>query len=359
MVRAWFARHLADPQVVALTLVLLVGFGIVVLMGDMLASVMASLVIAYLLEAPVQVMERWHLPRGLAVLLVFLLFTALLLVVFFALVPLLARQVAQLVENLPGILDRAEALLLALPERYPQFFSREQVVALTEALRGELLVMGRGLLSSVSFQSVVMLITAIVYLVLVPFLVFFFLWDKRKLQSWLSRFLPRHRGLASTVWHDVDIQIGNYVRGKFLEIVVVWAVSYATFAALGLQFSMLLAVSVGLSVIVPYVGATVVTLPVALIAYFQWGFGESFVWVLAAYGVIQALDANVLVPLLFSEVVNLHPVAIIVAILVFGGLWGFWGVFFAIPLATLFHAVLKAWPVKEAGDAETGTPPAA
>jgi putative permease len=56
------------------------------------------------------------------------------------------------------------------------------------------------------------------------------------------------------------------------------------------------------------------------------------------------LDGNVLVPLMFSEAVNLHPVAIIVAILVFGGLWGFWGVFFAIPLATLVQAVLNAWP---------------
>ena len=63
-----------------------------------------------------------------------------------------------------------------------------------------------------------------------------------------------------------------------------------------------------------------------------------------AYLVIQALDGNLLVPLLFGEVVSLHPVAIIVAILVFGGLWGFWGVFFAIPLATLVNAILRAWP---------------
>jgi putative permease len=55
------------------------------------------------------------------------------------------------------------------------------------------------------------------------------------------------------------------------------------------------------------------------------------------------LDGNLLVTLLFSEVVNLHPVAIVAAVLVFGGLWGFWGVFFAIPLATLVQAVLKAW----------------
>src|SRR5690606_17770176 len=150
--------------------------------------------------------------------------------------------------------------------------------------------------------------------------------------------------LVSTVWHDVDRQIGNYVRGKLMEIVIVWLVTFLTFAAFKLQFAMLLAVMVGLSVIVPYVGATIVTLPVAVIAYFQFGPSSQFTWVVIAYLVIQMLDGNLLVPLLFSEAVNLHPVAIIVAILVFGGFWGFWGIFFAIPLATLLKAVLDAWP---------------
>ena len=68
---------------------------------------------------------------------------------------------------------------------------------------------------------------------------------------------------------------------------------------------------------------------------------------MTVYFIIQALDGNVVVPLLFSEVVDLHPVAIIVAVLVFGGLWGFWGVFFAIPLATLVQAILVAWPTDE------------
>ena len=66
-----------------------------------------------------------------------------------------------------------------------------------------------------------------------------------------------------------------------------------------------------------------------------------------AYAFIQFLDGNLLVPLLFSEVVNLHPVAIIVAVVFFGSLWGIWGVFFAIPLATLIQAIIKAWPSHE------------
>lgn len=94
-----------------------------------------------------------------------------------------------------------------------------------------------------------------------------------------------------------------------------------------MQYAVLLGVLVGLSVLIPYIGAAAVTVPVAMVALFQWGLTPEFWWLLVAYGIIQALDGNVLVPILFSEAVNLHPVAIIVAVLVFGGLWGFWGVF--------------------------------
>lgn len=142
----------------------------------------------------------------------------------------------------------------------------------------------------------------------------------------------------------MDRQIGNYVRGKLTEIVIVGLVSWLAFSLMGLNFASLLAALVGLSVIVPYVGAVVVTVPVLVIGYFQWGYSDLFITLAVVYLVIQALDGNVLVPLLFSEAVNLHPVAIIVAIVVFGGFWGFWGVFFAIPLATLVKAVIDAWP---------------
>ncbi|CAN0599704.1 unnamed protein product, partial [Laminaria digitata] len=103
-------------------------------------------------------------------------------------------------------------------------------------------------------------------------------------------------------------------------------------------------------VIIPYLGAALVTLPVLLVGFFQWGFTNEFYWLMAVYFVIQGLDGNVLVPLLFSEAVNLHPVAIILAVLFFGGIWGLWGVFFAIPLATLIKAVINAWPTPAEGD---------
>lgn len=343
MITDWFRRHFSDPQVVILAVFLAVGFAIIVLFGDMLAPVLAAVVIAYLLEWPVKRLERAGLPRLFCVVVVFLLFMFLLVFVLFGLLPLLSQQISQLVQELPAMIARGQTLLLRLPEQYPNFISREQIIEIMAGLRSELGAVGQYVLS-MSVNSVVNLIALIVYLVLLPLLVFFFLKDKHKILGWFRGYYPRAMGLTSQVWLDVDRQIGNYVRGKIMEILLVGVVSYVTFVAMGLQFAMLLAALVGLSVIVPYIGAAVVTLPVALIAYFQWGWSADFAWLMVAYGIIQALDGNVLVPLLFSEVVNLHPIAIITAILVFGGIWGFWGVFFAIPLGTLVQAVLTAWP---------------
>jgi len=343
LITDWFKHTFSDPQVVFLTILLGVAFAVVMFMGDMLAPVLASLVIAYLLEGLVGLLERRGVPRLPAVVLVFALFMLFVVLILFGILPQVSRQISQLVQQLPNMIAQGQQELMALPERYPEIVTPDQVQQLIGSLRSELGALGQRVLS-LSVASVMGIITLLVYLVLMPLLVFFFLKDKCLLIEWFSRFLPKERSLARQVWQEVDRQLANYVRGKFWEIVIVWAASFITFSLFGLQYAMLLAVLVGLSVIIPYIGATVVTFPVVIVAWFQWGWGPDLAWLTVAYLVIQALDGNVLVPLLFSEVVNLHPVAIIVAILVFGGLWGFWGVFFAIPLATLVSAVLRAWP---------------
>jgi putative permease len=340
---AWLKRQLADPQIVALTLIVLLLAVAVWLFGQMLAPLLASLVIAYLLDGLAERIRARGVPHLLAVLLVFLLFLAILWACFFWLLPLLTRQMGQLFQQIPFMVAEVQRALLQLPERYPNFVSEQQIREVFAGFNTELIRFGQRLLSF-SFASLMTLITILIYLVLVPILVFFLLKDKELLKQWVVGFLPRDRHLTQEVWIEVDRQIGNYVRGKFVEILIVAVVTWIAFRLLGLQYAVLLAVLTGVSVLIPYIGATVVTLPVALVAYFQFGLTSAFYYVLIAYTVIQFLDGNVLVPVLFSEVVNMHPVAIIAAILVFGGLWGFWGIFFAIPLATVIQAILQAWP---------------
>lgn len=147
------------------------------------------------------------------------------------------------------------------------------------------------------------------------------------------------------IGREMNQQMANYIRGKFIEFLIVGLTSYLFFAVMGLNYAVLLGFLVGLSVIVPYLGFVAVTIPLVIIAYLQFGWTGEFLYVVIGYGIIQGVDGMVLVPLLFSEANNLHPIAIITAILVFGSWWGLWGVFFAIPLATLVKAVMNAWPL--------------
>lgn len=342
MLRDWFHQRFSDPQVVILWLMLGGGFLVVLLLGEMLQPVFVALIIAYLLEGIVCRLETLHLPRTLSVSITFTLFLICLLMLVIGFLPLLSRQIGQLIQELPELIANGQKQLMQLPQRYPEFISEPQIKQIIDVIRSEFTRLGQNILMF-SVASVRNLISLIIYLVLVPLLVLFFLKDKDRILDWSTKFRPTNLELAAEVWDEVNVQVANYVRGKIWEIIIVWIVSYITFSFLDLQFAMLISVFVGLSVLVPYIGATVMTLPVALMAFFQWGISSELMYAVIAYGIIQLIDGNILVPLLLSEVVNLHPVAIIVAILVFGGIWGIWGLFLAIPLATLVHAVIRAW----------------
>ena len=347
-INTWYKRYFTDPQ--ASLLVILLAFGLIILltMGKMLAPLLAALIIAYLLEGAVSKLQAKDVSRFISVNVVYSLFLVFMAFILFGLMPLLSKQVSQFFQEVPEMMRNIQGLLLRLPEQYPDLVSEEYVWELNSNLRDSFSALGQNVLSF-SLASMPAVVTILVYLILVPLMIFFFLKDKVVVIDWMASFLPKERHLVNEVWVEMDAQIGNYVRGKFNEILIVGSASYIVFVILGLNYAFLLAMVVGLSVLIPYIGAAIVTLPVALVGYFQWGLNAdyNFTWLMISYFVIQFLDGNVLVPILFSEAVNLHPIAIIVAILVFGGLWGFWGVFFAIPLATLVKALINVWPIHE------------
>jgi putative permease len=265
--------------------------------------------------------------------------------------PLIWQQLVALRSALPNIVARLQEMLRDLPEIAPGFVTHQQVDHWLNLAAGEVGSVSGTLLNAL-LNQVPSVVGVLIFLVLVPISVFFFLKDQKPLSDWFLSLLPKHRPLLNRVGSEMNLQLANYVRGKFVEILIVGSVTFVVFTMLGVNYAALLALVVGLSVLIPFVGAAVVTIPVALVAIFQFGWSWEMAWVLIAYGIIQALDGNVLVPLLFSEAVDLHPITIIVAVLAFGGLWGVWGVFFAIPLATLVKAVYNAWPSTQAGESD-------
>ncbi len=342
VIRGWFEKHFSDPQAIMLISILVLGGILVLYLGSILSPVLAGVIIAYVLEGLVKKISSLGIPRFAAFIISYMLFIAALALILFGLVPLVISQLTQLITDFPRILEKVQQLILTIPEQYP-IFNDQEIEKMLGSFSTELVGLGQKLVS-VSLASAVDAFTVLVYLVVVPLLVFFILKDKAVIINWFRRFLPEERGLAYSVWKEVDAKMGNYIRGKLLEILIVGIATFIPLKYMGMNYAATMSLLVGLSVIIPYVGAVAVTIPVAMIAWFQWGASSDFVYLMIAYTVVQFMDGNVLVPLLFSEVVNMHPAAIIIAVLFFGGLWGVWGVFFAIPLATLVQAVINSWP---------------
>ena len=412
LIKDWLKRQLSNPQIVLLATLLLVVFLTIFFLGGFIAPVLASVVIAYLLDGIIMRFQKHRVPRLVAVCGVFVLFLVSVFLLFFVVFPSLVSELDKFVRNdVPGIVTNVSQNMKGAYQKYeyfrnkrlPDFFSKQLRTSksegqsqtntvnsssspiintnsihgpepfqddarffggsiggislidpgsdassyerITSAVEKELTEIGRRALTF-SISSLKNVVVWMLYLVLVPVLVFFILKDKEAILNWFAKFLPNERALTRQVWEEVNIQTSNYVRGKFWEVIIVWGVTYLTFKLFGLRATLLVSLFVGLSVLVPYVGATLMYIPVVILGYYQFGMSSTFVWLFIAYSIIQVLDGNVLAPVLLSEATSLHPIAIIAAILLFGGLWGFWGVFFAIPLATLVNSIIKAWPME-------------
>lgn len=330
---------MSDQQLVMLLVSLFIIFALLILVGDVLAPLLVAIALAYVLDDIVQLLCRCRVPRVISIVLVLCGAFLLLLFALLTILPLLTDQIGRLVTQAPELVATLRDSIQQFHTNYVNWMNPEYLQQLVATAVNKMQEWG-GALVSVSIASIPGLITLLVYMILVPVLVFFLLKDKTVIVEWAQRFLPQERLLLQRVWGEVDVQIGNYIRGKFWESVVVGVAMWLAYAWMEHEYALLLGTLTGISVWVPFVGAAVVTIPVILLSFFQWGWSDSMLYGLLAYTVIQLIDANVIVPWIFSEMVNLHPIAIIVAVLVFGSLWGVLGVFIAIPMAALVQSVL-------------------
>ncbi|MDQ6950443.1 MAG: AI-2E family transporter [Mariprofundales bacterium] len=337
--RTWLQHRLADQQLTMLIASLFGIFVLLALLGKVLAPLLMAVALAYVLEGVVALFCRCRLPRLLAITLVG---SGAMVIVFFsliALLPLLTEQVGNLIAHVPEYLSATRDSLKALQVSYASWINPVAIQQLIASGASKMQEWGAAVLSF-SISSIPGIITLLVYMVLVPVLIFFLLKDKEEIVAWSEQFLPRERTLLVRVWHELDLQIGNYIRGRFWESLAVGVTMWLLFHFMHHQYALLLAVLTAISVWIPFVGAAVVAIPVLLLSFFQWSWSDTTFYALGAYALVQLIDANILIPWIFSEMVNLHPIAIIVAVLLFGSVGGLLGVFFAIPLAALVQSVL-------------------
>ncbi len=338
LLNKFIKRFFSNEESVYFAILLIFSFFFIILFGNVLLPVIISIVIAFLLNGFMTTLIKYNMSQKLSLSITLIVFFGFYLSLFMAL-PSIGTEINNLLQNLPIIVSSFQQNLIEMNN----YFSEEEIDQIFANLSNQISV----LLSSALGQlagTISLMFNAILYAIMIPLMVFFFLKDKSILLPIASIILPKENGFMQSVFSEMNDQLFNYVTGKFIEMLLVATASYILFALLGLPYAVLIAILVGLSVIIPIFGAILVTIPVVLIGLYEWGLSENFYWLLGFYLLIQILDGNVLVPILFSSRNNLHPVVIIIAVLFFGGIWGFWGLFFAIPLATFVKAIINSWP---------------
>ena len=333
----------SNEETIVFSLAILLFFLVISFFGSILTPFMISIVVAYLLVGMQKKIQLYDVSANVALIITFSVFIITGAALLIWLVPLLYIQLQAFILDVPNLINNFLDFISGLPTKFPDLVSSEQISIFFQAVSEEISAIAQNIVKS-SISGIQSAITFLLYIILFPILVYFFLFDRKNIIDGFIKIIPGKREMLTKIWAEMDIQLSNYVRGKTIEIFIVGIAAAVIFASLGLKYSALLSVLVGLSVIIPYVGAFLVTIPIVIVGLLQFGLGTEFYLLIGLYLLLQALDGNLLVPIIFSETVKLHPVVIILAVFIFGSMFGFWGVFFSIPIATFIKAVWNAWP---------------
>ena len=338
-----FRKIFSNEETLVFGMLLTVAFLILFFLGNILTPFLISIIFAYLLVGMQKRLEDYGFNSTIALILTYSFFLLLGIALMVWLGPLVYQQLQSLILEIPRWVNAFMIFAQNVPEKYPDLVSSDQITAFLQSLSGQITAISQDFLKA-SIAGIQNTVTIAINLILLPILVFFFLFDREPIISGFLNILPKERAMLKKVWIEMDGQLSNYARGKAIEIVIVGLTAAILFMYFGLEYIALLSVFVGFSVLIPFLGAFIVTLPIAAVGLLQFGLSFDFWFLMGAYLVLQILDGYLLVPILFSDAVKLHPVIIMLAVFVFGGMFGFWGVFFAIPIATLIKAIWNSWP---------------
>lgn len=377
LLKRWYRRNFSAPGTVEFATVLVVVFIVIYYFMWLFGPLIVALCLAYMLDwGVVWVQKRFHFGRKIAATAVMACFISVCVGVMVFIAPRVVKQGTDFYDALVlysqdtmqqqsepsdvegsagealsgGALDAAVARKLysfveTMPDPLPSMLNQQRIEDCSRTLRTSLMTSTAQILKDQLMPSVVNVLSFAVNLVIVPIFMLLMLANKETLQRRMVTYvLPADSALIHRFWPKLNSQLHSYVNGSLMHIVISGVANCLLFWTFGLQYTVLLGVAMGFSVVIPYVGAVLVGVPVLLFGVMQYGFTSVFVWFLTAWLILQLLDSYVLTPMLFSKTMNLDAFSILCAILVFGTLWGFWGVVFSIPLARFIDTVISQWP---------------
>lgn len=305
------------------------------LVRSVLGLVFIAIFLAVALGPPVAFFHNRGVPRGLSIILVYLLIMLAIVGVGLLVIPPVVDQVDNLSQDIPGYLDdlRENETFREYDNKYDITDKlREQAASLPARL-----ATAAGALRSVT----VGVFSALVQLVTVLTMTFFLLLDGRRLVSWLFGLVkPSRRERVQKVGAEIYRSVSGYVAGNLMISAVAGTTTYVALSILGVPFAVPLAVLMAFLDLIPLVGATIGAIVIGLVTVFTDFPTATIAWVVIAL-VYQQAENNLLQPIVYRRTVDVHPLIVIVAILVGAALLGVLGALVAIPIAATVQIVVK------------------
>lgn len=309
--------------------------GLVVLlyfMGDVLLPFVLGSAVAYFLDPVADRLERFGASRAVATALITIVAIMVFVLMALLVVPTLVSQALNLVETAPDLFRRLTAFLT---ERFPSLLEEGSTLQNSLKSVGTVVQERGGELLETALSSAAGIINIIMLFVIVPVVAVYMLLDWDRMVAQLDGLLPReHAPVIRRLARDIDRTLASFIRGMGTVCLVLGTYYAIALMLVGLQFGLVVGFIAGLVTFIPYLGALIGGALAIGLALFQfWGDWLSIGLVGAIFVVGQVVEGNVLTPKLVGDSVGLHPVWLILALSVFGTLFGFVGMLVAVPLA--------------------------
>ncbi|MCL1631887.1 AI-2E family transporter [Sporolactobacillus sp. CPB3-1] len=310
--------------------------------GILFTSLAAPLIISgllyYLLRPLVRGLIRLRVPKVVAILIIYLAVIGLIVLLIFNFGPLLYNQFLSLITGMPGLIQQLSDQLISFQQS--ELFSKMHLDEISfldftnrfsQSLSSMATTVGNNILSIIQSITGTVLIIATV-----PFILFYFLKDGDRISRGIMKLIPdEHREKASEILKDMDQALSGYIQGQMIVLLFDFVFIYIWYVIIGLNYSLVLALVILFTNVIPFIGSLIATIPALIVAFIQSPILA--LYVIIGVTVVQQIEGNVISPLVMGRKLDIHPLTIICILLVAGNLAGIIGMLLAIPL----YAVCK------------------
>jgi predicted PurR-regulated permease PerM len=315
-------------------------FALLWFLGDVILPFLVGGAIAYFLDPVADRLERAGLSRVAATTLIALAALLIVVLLVLAVIPTLVNQLTALVNAAPDIAKRLQGFLV---ERFPELSDETSTIRQTLSnIAATIQSRGAQLANSV-LSSALGVISAVVFIVVVPVVAFYLLLDWDHMVARIDALLPRdHAPTVRKLATEVNKVLAGFVRGQISVCLLLGSFYAIALMLAGLQFGLIVGAIAGAITFIPYVGSLVGGALAVGLALFQfWGDWLSIGIVGAIFVAGQFIEGNILTPKLVGKSVGLHPVWLLFALSSFGSMFGFVGMLVAVPVAAAIGVFLR------------------